>query len=386
MAASRVLVTELYPSVEKGFSDKDNLKKYQKLVAGYIDRNSEVLSAIGPTKMVLFTDKDIDPVFEIAGVTPSDVKSIKNKATDIKSTGQILNIPFNSLMAMVIRYFSLAKDEKMVKLSVLYLGLSMYPTIYKKYFKFQPNENIMNYTINNLSNRFKLKKTGNLMVSIDETCYGAYALHQKGLEKGDDIDIVQFILAVKTRFNGFMKKISNEFYKNHKEGNYMNLELDSNEEGKFKEAESSMYLINKLTDGIALKLVIEGPPIKLITAAASANKVSSNELRNHIQKMVVNDNIEDIKKIIESILILYLFDEKNTAEEINTDKFLIYCLDLYKRSNTKDENIIAIKDVLDRWLTDLGVYKKTQRLATINSFKKAMYTFFVMSIMYFNTH
>lgn len=385
MAASKVLITELYPKIEKGFSDKNNIKKYEQLIATYIDKNADTLSAIGPTKMVLFTERESLPVFEIAGVTPAEVKAIKNKSPDIKSSGQILNIPFNTLMAMVIRYFTITKNEKLLKLSILYLGLSMYPSIYTKYFKFEPNENIMNYTINNLSKRFKLKRTGNLMVTIDETCHGAYELHKSGIEKGDDKDIVQFILAIKTRFNNLIKKIAIEFYKNHKEGNYLNTEYESNEEDKFREADSSTYLINRLTENVTLKLVIEGPPIKLINVAAKSNQVSVNELRNHITSMINNEHKDDIKKVVESILFLYLFNKQNKAEEINSDKFLVYCLDVYKRSNTTDENIIAIKNILDSWLNDLGVYKKTQRLATINSFRKAMYTFFVMSIMYFNT-
>lgn len=385
MAASKVLITDLYPKVEKGLTDKNNVKKYEQLIGSYIDRNSEVLSAIGPTKMVLFTDKEMLPVYQICETSPTEVKSIKNKAPDIKSSGQVLNIPFNTLMSMVIRYFTIKKDERLLKLSMLYLSLSMYPSVYTKYFKFEPNENIMNYTINNLSNRFTLKKTGNWLTTIDDTCFGAYELHKNGIISGEDKNIVQFILAIKTRFNNMTRKIANEFYKNHKEGNYLNTELDSKDEDNYHEADSSTYLVNRLTDNVTLKLIVEGPPIKLITAAAKANQVSVNELRNQITTMINNEHKEQIRTVIESILFLFLFDNKNKSEEINSDKFLIYCLDIYKRSNTTDPNIVKIKDILNSWLDELGMYKKTQRLATINNFRKAMYTFFVMSIMYFNT-
>ena len=181
-----------------------------------------------------------------------------------------------------------------------------------------------------------------------------------------------------------IKKIAIEFYKNHKEGNYLNTELEVNEEDQFREADSSTYLVNRLSENVSLKLIIEGPPIKLINAAAKSNQVSVNELRNHITSMVNDSHKDDIKVVVESILFLFLFNSQNKAEEINSDKFLIYCLDIYKRSNTTDENIIKIKKVLDSWLDELDVYKKTQRLATINSFRKAIYTFFVMAIMYFN--
>jgi hypothetical protein len=80
------------------------------------------------------------------------------------------------------------------------------------------------------------------------------------------------------------------------------------------------------------------------------------------------------------MLFLYLFNDQNTVQEVGSNRFLVYCLDTYKKSNTTDENIIKIKRVLDKWLDDLGTYKKTQRLATINNFRRALFMFFVMSI------
>jgi len=384
MAPSHVLIDQLYPKVAKGLSDKKNVLKYEQIISAYIDKNSETLSAIGPTKLILFTDRDMLPIYQMCDTDPNEVKKIKNSSPDIKSGGQVLNIPFNTLMGMIIRYFTITKNEKLLKLSILYLGLSMYPSLFTKYFKFEPNENIMNYTINNLSLRFNIKRTGNLMVTIDNCCNGAYELHKNNIVRGNDKDIVQFILAVKTRFNSLIQKIAREFYKNHENGNYLNTELEVNEEDKFREADSSSYLVTRLTDSISLKLIVEGPPIKLITAAARSNQVSVNELRTHVTLMINDKHKEEIRDIIESILQLYLVNQQNKAEEINSDKFLLYCLDIYRRSNTTDVHIIKIKEILDRWLTELGVYKKTQRLATINSFRKALYTFFVMSIMYFN--
>ncbi|MNT90802.1 hypothetical protein D3C72_2317930 [compost metagenome] len=55
-------------------------------------------------------------------------------------------------------------------------------------------------------------------------------------------------------------------------------------------------------------------------------------------------------------------------------------MEMYRKSNTTDKNIIAVKKILDEWLHDLGTYKKTQRLATINDFRRALFTFMVFSI------
>lgn len=382
--ADTVLRRELYPYVESAFSDSKKLKQYEQIISKYIDKNAELLSAIGPTNIILFTDNDKNPIFELIGVTEKQVKEIKNKSKDRKTKDNIIESPFSTLMGVITGYFGLKKNENMLSLSIFYLSMSMYPFIYHRSFPFTPNENVMNYTINNLSNKYKIKQTSNLMSAIIETSMGAYKLHEKGMLQGIDDAHTQYVYAVKTRLSSFIKKIAREFYINHKEGKYLNTEFESNEEDKFREADSSMYLITNKADAVTLKLVIDGPPMKLVTMAANSQKVSVSELRNYINTMVVNDNKEDIRSIVESIFFLYLFDEKNDIQNVSSDHFLLYCMDLYKRSNTTDKNVVKIKTILDKWLENLGTYKKTQRLATINSFRKALYCFFVMAIMYYN--
>ena len=69
-------------------------------------------------------------------------------------------------MTIIIRYFRMNKMDGERKSCCLYLALSMYPSLFSKYFKFKPNENIMEYTINNLSDKYKIKKTGTLLSAL----------------------------------------------------------------------------------------------------------------------------------------------------------------------------------------------------------------------------
>lgn len=383
--ADKVLATEIYPYVEKVFSDKANIKKFENIIASFIDRNHESLSAIGPTKIILFTDYEKNFIYELIGVTPKQVKDAKNKSKDIKNEGRNMADPFKCLMTMIVRYFSLKGMAETTRLAVFYVGCALYPSLFTKYWRYPPNEQVMEYTINNLSNKYKIKQLGNLMAALDDLAYGAYALHKEKIEAGLDTGVVLFILSIQARMNSFLKQISNEWYKNYQSGKYLESEFESTDDDNFREAESSMHVINQIVDKISLKLVIEGPPMKIVTLAAKNNQVSVNELRNYLNLMIVNDNIDEIKKVIESILVLFLYDEHNTSRDINSDKFLIYCLDTYKRSNTTNKNIVEIKEILDTWLDRLDIYKKTQRTATINSFRRALYMFFVMTIQYYNT-
>ena len=93
------------------------------------------------------------------------------------------------------------------------------------------------------------------------------------------------------------------------------------------------------------------------------------------------ENRNDIKSVTSAILYLYLCNDQNKAEMIRSNDFIYYCLNIYKKANTTDKNIILIKTILDKWLTRYSAsYKKTNRVATLNNFRRALFTFFVFTI------
>lgn len=379
--ADMYILKELYPVVEKALDKKENTIMLKNAVSDYLDRNNEKLTTIGPVYQTVFSDMDKEKLYNAIELRPEKILEVLRRSPSVKADRYIIKNPFNTGIALAIRYYTMKNNEEMVNACLIYMTLAFYPSIFHKFFKFEPNEQIMNYTINNLSNKFKVKQLGTIYAALIDTAQGAYKLHKPRLVKGTDKDIVGFILDVKTRLNSLMRKISVEFYKVHEKNLYLNTEYDSYEEDNYHESDSNSYAVERLTNAVVLKLVVDGPNMKIVNTAAKICQVSVSELRNYVNTIVINDNREKIKQIIESILYLYLFDSQNTVNDIrNNNKFLLYCLEMYKKSNTTDKNIIKIKSILDEWLEDLGTYKKTQRLATINNFRRALFLFFVITI------
>lgn len=379
--ADMYILKELYPVVEKALDKKENTIMLKNAVSDYLDRNNEKLTTIGPVYQTVFSDMDKEKLYNAIELRPEKILEVLRKSPFVKADKYILKNPFNTGIALAIRYYTMKNNEEMVNACLIYMALAFYPSIFHKFFQFEPNEQIMNYTINNLSNKFKVKQLGTIYAALIDTAQGAYKLHKPRLVKGTDKDIVGFILDVKTRLNSLMRKISVEFYKVHEKNLYLNTEYDSYEEDNYHESDSNSYAVERLTNAVVLKLVVDGPNMKIVNTAAKICQVSVSELRNYVNSIVINDNREKIKQIVESILFLYLFDSQNTVNDIrNNNKFLLYCLEMYKKSNTTDKNIIKIKSILDEWLEDLGTYKKTQRLATINNFRRALFLFFVITI------
>lgn len=377
-----VILANIYPKVEQAFTSKETQRKFSAIVASYVDRNVNRLSTAGPSKRTLFSDMERNKVYDLINFDPKICKVIVKQSNYIKASWKIVNDPFNLVMMMILRYAKLNKLDQINQLAVTYLTLSMYPSLHYKYFKFEPNEAIMQYTINNLSNKFKVKQVGNILQALVDTTALADKTYDKNIRHANDKELTDYINAYKTRLNSLIKKIRDAFEKDYRSGNYMNTERDNEDENDFKTSDSNSLLIQRIVDQVVLKLSVNGPDSRIVDISAKMNQVSVNETRNTLNQLTQNkDESVNIRALCESILYLYLFNGENHVNDLNGSKFLTFCLAVYKKSNTNDENVIKVKSILDTWIEKYSeTYRKTQRVATLNNFRRALYTFFVFTL------
>lgn len=377
-----VILANIYPKVEQAFTSKETQRKFSAIVASYVDRNVNRLSTAGPSKRTLFSDMERNKVYDLINFDPKICKAIVKQSNYIKASWKIVNDPFNLVMMMILRYAKLNKLDQINQLAVTYLTLSMYPSLHYKYFKFEPNEAIMQYTINNLSNKFKVKQVGNILQALVDTTALADKTYDKNIRHANDKELTDYINAYKTRLNSLIKKIRDAFEKDYRSGNYMNTERDNEDENDFKTSDSNSLLIQRIVDQVVLKLSVNGPDSRIVDISAKMNQVSVNETRNTLNQLTQNkDESVNIRALCESILYLYLFNGENHVNDLNGSKFLTFCLAVYKKSNTNDENVIKVKSILDTWIEKYSeTYRKTQRVATLNNFRRALYTFFVFTL------
>ena len=377
-----VILANIYPKVEQAFTSKETQRKFSAIVASYVDRNVNRLSTAGPSKRTLFSDMERNKVYDLINFDPKTCKAIVKQSNYIKPSWKIVNDPFNLVMMMILRYAKLNQLDQINQLAVTYLTLSMYPSLHYKYFKFEPNEAIMQYTINNLSNKFKVKQVGNILQALVDTTALADKTYDKNIRHANDKELTDYINAYKTRLNSLIKKIRDAFEKDYRSGNYMNTERDNEDENDFKTSDSNSLLIQRIVDQVVLKLSVNGPDSRIVDISAKMNQVSVNETRNTLNQLTQNkDESVNIRALCESILYLYLFNGENHVNDLNGSKFLTFCLAVYKKSNTNDENVIKVKNILDTWIEKYSeTYRKTQRVATLNNFRRALYTFFVFTL------
>lgn len=378
---STILLENLYPTIEISLSKPENYKRYKTNLDKYMAVNSDKYICSGPVKRPIFSDIDIDVFLSICGLDRAIIKDALKKTTAIDSSWKIMNAPFNTAVTLSTRYFTIKKDTKMITVSTQYLIISMYPSIHYKYFKYEPNESLMNYTINNLSNKYIIKQYGNLWDALYHITSKAYELHKDGIIKGTDRDIILYIQDVKTRLNSFMKQISIEFYANNSNGKYLEVEHESFEKDNYYESDSNSFDVERITLQVVNYLCSNGADMEIVDLAANINKISVNKLRTALTIIVNESHRDDLVQIIGNILSLYLITNKDphSVRDIGNDKFLVYCSQIYKKSNTTDKKILEIKNILNNWMEELDFRFESSN--TENSFKRAIYMFFVITIM-----
>lgn len=388
MKNSIPVASALYKKVETSLNDKANVKSFQSVIDTHMANNVDKYSATGPIKRPIFKNEESLGMFQSMGIAREDLETAiaTFKKEDSRWKIQGVDQPLNLAAVLAIRYFLNANNEKMVKSALSYVICFNYPLYHKKYFRVaEPTESIMNYTINNLSDKYQIKRSGNLWEVLFSTSEKALDLQKSGIKKGDLDAYVRFIADVRTRINSFMRKISNAYYDNWKEGNYLQNEHESFDEDNYYEADSNTLAIERMTNKVLTRLIVSGPDTKLIELAAKNCDVSVSNLRTYIQSMITDEQKDDIRTIIERLLFLYLLTEndqyRHTVRDVKTNDFLIYCMKVYKKSNTIDPNVIKIKEILDRWMKELGIMKTKSKSTVVGNVRRAMYMFFVMTVM-----
>lgn len=393
---------ELYPTLNKAFSDKNNVNKFRNNIDRFLSDNISKLNVMGPLRAVAFNNSNINDVFNCTGLDPKVVKTTVSKMKknrDGNDSSNIFATPVYIAIALATRYFIIeksklkkgdtskaAKDiDDMLKRCVYYISIPIYALLQKKFYpRCEPNPAIMEYAISNMIEKSRIKQTGSMLDTIYITGQGTLDFYFDKLRVGDDESITQYISAVRTRINSIMRKITNAYNDAFKERQYIQVEKEDMSDDSYYQADSNSQFIDRTANKVVQTLIVNGPDMKLVELAAKNNEISVSNLRSYIVSICSEKHQTELTKLIESMLILF-FNSEDSADysirDLGTDKFLFFALNIYKKANTNDEHTVRIKRILDNWMEDLHVYEKSGTKTTIHSTRRSIFMFFVMSVI-----
>ena len=400
---STIIIDRLYPKVEESLSDKQRYNEFRRGIDTFLANNIQKLNVMGPLKQVAFPQKNINELIATLGLTTKEIDEVKKavkKATSAKV--DYIDLTLYIPLALATRFFLIKESDAVkakntsetktagddIKRCVYYTSVPMYALLQKKYFKkCEPNEACMQYAISNMIEKNRIRQTGSMLDTIYVTTYDCLEFYKERLIQGKDEIIVEYINSVRTRLNSIMRNISTAYYEAFNEGKYVKAEVDDLSDNNFYEHDSNSQFIERASNKVVQTLITNGPDMKLVEIAAKNNSMSVSDLRSFVVAICTEKQIDELREVVESLIVLFLNSEQTrgySIRDIGNDKFLLFALSTYKKSNTKDTQILRIKEILDKWLKDLHVYEKTGTVSTLNGYRRAIYMFIVMEIIKLN--
>ena len=384
MKPTTAILKGLSPKAEKSLS---NINKFKLCVTKFINDRNALLFDTCPCDRIYYGENDANAMFEALGITKAEITEA------VSGTYYYPIVSFNPraakdeltvLMLTVVRYFVQKKDRQNAELAMLYLAFSgkFYPSIhYMSFPKVQPSEyrHVMEYVLNSmLSNKFDLKTKGSVfgaVKSIGSTWLDSYA---KMFASYNDEDVVYLIQQLHNRIKSFMKNIASLYYDAYANKDYITYDSDSFDDSNYHLADNDSLKAERFIER-SMEKINTGSVDYKICKMSSDNNVKTEEIKSIIES-ILNDkeNILEVKELIR--ILVYSYFEQAKIKEVSDISFITFSVS--PKPNTKDVNIIRMKELLEDWLdsTSVSYRKRKKRLATRNSYNRALLMYFTLIV------
>jgi len=371
------LANKIKPRLE----DQSLQRDFMNEIRNVFDRDSEVLSDIGLSSKPSISST---PFFKLTGLTDVEITDAMKKANLKNFNPVFLNNPFFINATLIIRHYTITNNKRMVEISKLATTVRIYAMLHRKYFPVgYAKKEVMDYTINNLSNKFDIKRLGSLQAALQKIGDANHENYEKSFTNDSDDEIFRYIEGLRTRLNAFVQKIANEFTYNYKHKLYINTDMTAmkDEEGEEDfnyDRKSDSSSIEQATSSFVIWNSMNSLDEKgLLIASNLSGSITTNSLKAIINNFKSNDN-ELIKEVIGAIFTITMLHQKdNDLKAVCNIKFIPFVVSVYGKSNSVDENVGKIKDNLDILLNKYSpLYSNTTREATRIAYKKALLIYF----------
>lgn len=383
---STLLRDFISPFIEDTFKgNPGNVRKFNQLVSNYINRNITKLTTSGPVYLIPFTDNDKAQYYTLFGITEKQLKTTMKEHTKTLGSSKFLLLnrnPIFSLFYFVIRYFTLHPDKKSLNSALSIYALSAYPSIYTKYFPNGVIEPVMKYTIDNMTDKFLIKKTNHVFGALVESIQNSYKFLKPYMKEGNDKEVIRFIQRIRNDHNSMFKKIANIYMENYKNGNAVvttNTMYDDDTPIIDELSNASTEVQNAVLK-VYMPIITNGVDIVRAEASAKMAGVGISDCRFFLTELMTEKNVDELQKMIESILFLYIYEDKKRIRDVRSQYFLAWAASLFKKTNSKNDNIERINSILNQWSKESGVDKKYSRIASRINYKKAIFFYIILSI------
>lgn len=382
---TKVVLTELYPKVEKSLQANKN--KWKKLMSDFFQSRASSLYDIAPIDRMFFSKDDEDALYNTLKISKQEITDILQRTyyynmQGFQSDQATAKDEHTVLSLTILRYFIIKNDQKDAELSMLYLSFSgkIYASAHFKSFPITPENyrHVMEYAINNMSNKYDIVKYGSVIGtvrSLGDTWIKSYKSRFKAY---DDEDVVYLIQQLKSRISAFIKNIAKEYYKAFDNREYITYDSDNVTSDEYHLADSDSLKLERVIDKSYSKLETTTTDFRLCKMCADSN-VRTDELKSIIDSIMTNpENFKMVKELIRNICTYYFLEGK--SKDVTSIDFISFSIS--PKPNSKNELYLRDREILETLLLKNSTKYKTRskRAATKISYNNSLLKYFVFLI------
>jgi hypothetical protein len=375
----KLILNAFQDKVKKTLSDKSKVKLLEIHIHKYFDANHEIIFSKGPGKKLFFTETVKEPVLGLFNIPVSDVKAVLSKVTEIQASWKKHNEPFVIVMVLAIREAVILKNIALTKLLISFLAFRFYAPARDRFFQYDPNEQVLNYTIENLTNKFKYKRLANNYEVMLEVAMQSHDTYTKELIECDDKIFVTYISQMENRIYKIIKTFAKEVYENIKNKRYLNLEKSSHDDtGEVREYDTSSKIISDLADTTSYEFFSKKINMGILNIVCNRNDISKTQLYQVLNCMKENETHESVTRLVSNSLSMIFEDDPKALSNICNTNFIVHAGRIISIKKTSKKELDEIKSTLDTFLMKYcSKYATTNREATRISYRNAVYSYLI---------
>jgi hypothetical protein len=379
---STILLNAFGKRVKSAVSDPNRMRSAIAGIQKYFDRNHEIIFDSNPGKRLIFGNQDQEIIFTFTDIQPEEVEHELSKVTVIEKSWKLLNTPFVILSVLCIREAMLQKKDRECELLIMYLAMKFFSSRQRRSFPFEPNPNIMAYTINNLSDKFKYKKLQNNYNVIKDTVMTSHETYKQQLAKGDDEVFLVYVPQMENRIGKIMNSIAEEFYRNRDQKNYLNTERSFDDEGDMVDKGNLSETVHSLADGVTHDFVAHKVNMGLVRIVSEKNSLPFTTVYQTINEIRTKEDPTTVSSMMLNLFNVIGEGNPTIFERVCSKDFAVIALRQISVSNTTNKDLLDLKNILDKLLTThCSKYVQTSRIATKMQYRNALYSYFVYLVV-----
>lgn len=365
-----------------------NQEKIIEFTGKFLDEHAFQLSTSGPIHMFTFGEKETKFLYELFGVTPELILELFNNMIEEAFFGKLSKFirawvekaPHKLLITCML-IDALQNDYEDIITCCEYIwAFCEYPILFRKQWPTGVKEDVMNYTIEHLGTKFKIKKVKNLQGLLKYDANSSVASMKERLKTGADNTYTDFMHRMRNQMGNTFKNIARVYYANDEENASQHSKSSQFDDGSIADQEGHTTNIAQTVDKTISKMQTSGVNPALVKVCADASKVDSGNLSSYINQINSTKN-NRMDKFIENVITSYL-NRNPTDTSVSSNEFLNYGLALYRSIGTsKDSLYQEIKSILNFWIYDIiNIKQFYQREATWINYTRAVFNYMIMMI------